>query len=104
MKLDCQVCGQDVFAKTVVHVHGTRRTVMAEGWCRQCGHGVRRREVFEAGKRVDADVVVLPPRKSGASELGCIWMVGMWALVMAGFLSAVWVLGWAGLLDWMVAR
>lgn len=62
-KLDCRVCGQDVFVKTVVHVHGARRTVTAVGWCKQCGNGVRRREVFEAGKRVDAEIAVLSPEK-----------------------------------------
>ncbi len=67
-KLDCQVCGQDVFVKTVVHVHGTRRTVTRVGWCKQCGNGVRRREVFEAGKRVDAEAAVLAPKKDGGAE------------------------------------
>lgn len=68
MKLDCQVCGQDVFAKTVVHVHGARRTVTAEGWCKQCGNGVRLREVYVAGKRVDAKIAVLAPEKRGGEE------------------------------------
>ncbi len=67
-KLDCLVCGQDVFAKTVVHVHGTRRTVTSEGWCRQCGHGVRLHEVYEAGKRVDANIAVLPPKARGGGK------------------------------------
>lgn len=67
-KLDCRVCGQNMFAKTVVHVHGTRRTVTMTGWCKQCGNGVRRREVFEAGKRVDAEVAVLAPKKDGGAE------------------------------------
>ena len=65
MKLDFQRCGQDVFAKTVVHVHGTKRRVSATGWCRQCGYGVRLREEYVAGKRVEAEVVTLPPKKGG---------------------------------------
>ena len=67
-KLDCRVCGQDVFVKTVVHVHGTRRTVTMTGRCKQCGNGVRRREIFEAGKCVDADVAVLPPEARGGGK------------------------------------
>lgn len=67
-KLDCRVCGQDVFVKTVVHVHGTRRTVTMTGWCKQCGNGVRRREIFEAGKRVDAAVATLPPEARGGGK------------------------------------
>ena len=64
MKLDCQRCGQDVFAKKVVHVHGAKRMVSATGWCRQCGYGVRLRELYVAGKCVDAEIVTLPPEKA----------------------------------------
>lgn len=64
MKLDCQQCGQDVFAKTVVHVHGTKRMVSATGWCRQCGFGVRLREVYVAGKRVESEIRTLNPEKA----------------------------------------
>lgn len=65
MKLDCPVCGQDVFAKKVVHVHGARRMVSATGRCRQCGYGVRLQELYVAGKRVDAKVQTLDPEKEG---------------------------------------
>lgn len=68
MKLDCQACGQDVFGKTVVHVQGARREVVAEGYCRQCGHGVRRREVFVAGRRVEARVEVLAPKRDASGR------------------------------------
>ena len=68
MKLDCLVCGQDVFAKKVVHVHGARRMVSATGWCRQCGHGVRLRAVYVGGNRVDGEIEVLDPRKKAVPK------------------------------------
>ena len=63
MKRDCPVCGQDVFCKSVVHVQGNRREVVSTGWCRQCGHGLRRREVFRTGVSVLVHTSVLPPKK-----------------------------------------
>ena len=63
MKLDCPVCGQDVFCKSVVHVRGTRREVVSTGWCRQCGHGLRRLEKFMCGVSLFVHTSVLPPKK-----------------------------------------
>ena len=62
-KMDCQVCGQDVFGKSVVHVQGCRRSVITTGWCRQCGNGVQLVEIYMAGDCVGRVASVLPPKK-----------------------------------------
>ena len=68
-KLHCLVCGQDVFGKSVVHVQRTRREVTSTGWCRQCGYGVRRSEVFEVGKPVRSTSAILNPERNGWVQL-----------------------------------
>lgn len=109
-RLDCPVCGQDVFGTTVVHVQGTRREVAVTGWCRQCGNGVCRTETYSAGMLVDAKTQVLGPKPlrrgrkagtQGCSEVGCLWILAASALVSCFVLAVAWLLAQSGMLDGM---
>ncbi len=64
MKLDCNVCGQDVFAKTVTHAQGADLVRVSTGRCKQCGYGVLHTEKIRAGRVVESHRGILPPEKA----------------------------------------
>lgn len=64
MKLDCQVCGQGVFARTRERVEGSYVWRRSTGYCRQCGYGMRQLEKRLNGKVVYGVTEILAPKKA----------------------------------------